>query len=275
MKKFLCFLPLLLSVTVVHGKVLAETLELPDFNSGKTVWILRAGIGFNGVAGSAKGTQSAIWDKGDWDGSFKMTPGYVVSFGFNKSFGSHPLYWGMTLDFGMRGYKTNAEWVYSATSQVSGGHDYHKKTAQGTLSNYNVQFSPINIGYKYTFLQHMAADVHIGAYASYDFAGNYKTHTTDHIVSTSKYGNRNDFEENEDKIKLGDIESIRKYDVGINVGVGYWFGRFNIDFTWQRGFIPIYEGGDEMVSIGGKKGNKIEKGNFFSNNLQLRLGFAF
>lgn len=259
----------------MHGRGFGETLELPNFNSGKTVWILRAGIGFNGVAGSAKGTQEAIWNKGDWAGSFKTTPSYVVSFGFNKSFGNHPLYWGMALDLGMRGYKTNSEWVRSATSQVSGGYDYHKKTTQETLLSYNVQLSPITIGYKYTFFQRMAADVHLGAYASYDFAGNYKTHTTDHIISTSKYGNRNDFKENEAKVKIGDIDGMRKYDVGINVGVGYWFGRFNIDFTWQRGFIPIYEGGDKEVSIGGKKGDKREQGNYFSNNFQLRLGYAF
>ncbi|MDE6114334.1 MAG: outer membrane beta-barrel protein [Muribaculum sp.] len=273
MKKILFFLSLLLSVTTMYGKGFGKTLELPNFNSGKAVWILRAGIGFNGVVGNAKGTQEAIWDDGDWSGSFKNTSGYVVSFGFNKSFGSHPLYWGMSLDLGKRGYQTNAEWVRSGKSQVSGGSDYHKKTAQGTLSCYNVQLSPITIGYKYTFLQRMALDVHLGAYASYDFSGNYKTYTSDHIVSTSKYGNRNDFKENEAEVKIGDIDNMRKYDVGINVGAGYWFGHFNIDFTWQRGFIPIYEGGDKKVSIG--KGDKREQGNFFSNNFQLRLGYAF
>lgn len=169
-----------------------EALELPDFNSGKAVWVLRAGVGFNGVAGSAKETQDAIWDNGKWDGNFKSATGYVVSIGFNKSFGTHPLYWGMGLDLAMRGYKTSAEWSKSGTSQVSGGSDYHKKTEEMTLSTYNVQFSPFTIGYKYTFLERMAADVHLGAYASYDFAGDFKTHMTDHIVSTSKYGNRND-----------------------------------------------------------------------------------
>ncbi len=259
----------------MHGMGVGEALELPDFNSGKAVWVLRAGVGFNGVAGSAKETQDAIWDNGKWDGNFKSATGYVVSIGFNKSFGTHPLYWGMGLDLAMRGYKTSAEWSKSGTSQVSGGSDYHKKTEEMTLSTYNVQFSPFTIGYKYTFLERMAADVHLGAYASYDFAGDFKTHMTDQIVSTSKYGNRNDFNENESKVKIGDLAGMRKYDVGINLGVGYWFGHFNLDFTWQRGFIPIYEGGDNEISVGGKKGNKREQGNFFSNNFQLRLGYAF
>ena len=275
MKKFFLLLSLIMTATAMHGNGFGEALELPDFNSGKAVWMIRAGVGFNGVAGGAKETQKAIWENGSWDGSFTTIPGYVVSIGFNKSFGAHPLYWGMALDLGMRGYKTNAEWIARGTSQVTGGTDYHKKTKDETLSTFNVQVSPITIGYKYTFLERMAADIHLGAFASYDFTGDYKVYTTDHIVSFSKYGNRNDFTEDESKIKLGDMEGMRKYDVGINLGIGYWFGHFNIDFTWQRGFIPIYEGGDKEITIGGKTGQKREQGNFFSNNFQLRLGYAF
>lgn len=273
MKKNLFFLALALSASTVQAGGWSETLDLPDFSSGKTVWIVRAGVGFNGVAGGAKETQSLIWDNGKWDGSFNTTPGYVFSIGFNRSFGNHPLYWGMSFDLGMRGYKTKAEWAYGSSSSVSGGYDYHGKTAEETLSTYNAQLSPITIGYRYTFLERMAADVHFGAYASYDFAGNFKTFTTDHIVSTSKYGNRNDYKENESKVKISDIDGMRKYDVGINLGVGYWFGHFNVDFTWQRGFVPIYEGGDDQVSVGKKE--KRERGNLYSNNFQLRLGYAF
>lgn len=275
MKKLLILLSLVLSVSTMQGKGFAETLELPEFNSGKAVWIVRAGVGFNGVTGSAKETQNAIWDNGGWDGSFKTAPGYTFSIGFNKSFGNHPLYWGMALDLGMRGYKTTAEWSKSAASQVSGGYDSHKKTTDETITCYNVQLSPITIGYKYTFLQRMAADVHVGAFASYDFAGNYKLNSTDHIISTSKYGNRNDLKTNDSKVSIGDVNGFRRYDVGLNLGVGYWFGHFNIDFTWQRGFIPLYEGGDKTVVVNEKKGTKREQGNYFSNNFQLRLGYAF
>lgn len=263
------------AVTTADAKSVGETLELPDFSSGETVWIVRAGVGFNGVTGSNIDTQKAIWENSSWDGSFKSSAGYDFSVAFNKSFGENPMYWGMELAFGMRGYKTDAEWQKSASSSVSGGYDYHKKTEEGTLSAYNVRFTPFTFGYKYTFLERMAADVHLGVFASYDFAGNYKKYTTDHIVSTSKYGNRNDFKENTDKVNLGDIEGMRKYDAGLNLGIGYWFGHFNIDFTWQRGFVPLYEGGSDEISIGGKKGQKRELGNLYSNNFQLRLGYAF
>ena len=44
------------------------------------------------------------------------------------------------------------------------------------------KFSPFTIGYRYTFLEKMAADIHLGAYASYDIAGKYKRDYTDHII---------------------------------------------------------------------------------------------
>ncbi len=275
MKKIALFLFALAATTTAGAKSVGETLELPDFSSGETVWIVRAGVGFNGVTGSNIDTQKAIWENGSWDGSFKSTAGYDFSVAFNKSFGESPMYWGMELALGMRGYKTDAEWKRSASSSVSGGSDYHKKTEEGTLSAYNARFTPFMFGYKYTFLERMAADVHLGVFAGYDFAGNYKNYTTDHVVSTSKYGNRNDFKENTDKVSIGDIEGMRKYDAGLNLGIGYWFGNFNIDFTWQRGFVPIYEDGSDEISIGGKKGQKREAGNLYSNNFQLRLGYAF
>lgn len=260
--------------TSLSAKGLDEALTIPEFNSGKKVWIVRAGIGFNGTTGSAIKTQEAVWDNNNREGSFKTVPGYDVTFGFNKSFGNHPLYWGMELGLGMRGYKSTATFERSANSSF-GGSDYHKKTQDDILSTYNVQFSPFTIGYKYTFLERMAADIHLGAYASYDFAGNYKVKTTDHIISTVGGHYRNDYNENESKVKISDMDTMRKYDVGFNLGVGYWYGHFNIDFTWQRGFVPIYEGGDNNVSVGSKKSDKMKQGNFFTNNFQLKLGYAF
>ncbi len=250
----------------------SKVFELPDFQSKKAVWIIRAGVGFNGVAGSNKETQEKQWEQDDWDGSFKKATGYDVSFGFSKSFGKSPLYWGMELELTTRGYKTSASWEKRATSSISGGSDYHGKFQDNRLLCHTVKFSPFTIGYRYTFLKNMAADVHLGAYASYDYVGNYKTDYTDHIVSTSKYGNRNDKKTTSAKTKLKDLDKMRKYDAGINLGVGYWFGKFNLDFTWQRGFIAIYEGGGDEVKIGKETR---EKGNLFTNNFQLRLGYAF
>lgn len=250
-----------------------KTFQLPDFKNGKAVWIVRAGVGFNGVAGSNKETQRHVWENRKRDGDFKYAIGYETSIGFNKSFGNHPMYWGMELGLGTRGYKTSATFISSGSSAVSGGSDYHAAYDDETLLCHTVKLSPFTIGYKYTFLKNMAADVHLGAYASYDFAGNYKTKTRDIISSTSnKYGNRYSDKTTENKTNISDLDGMRRYDAGFNLGIGYWYGKFNLDFTWQRGFIAIYEGGDEKITIGKEK---IEKGSLFSNNFQLKVGYAF
>ena len=49
------------------------------------------------------------------------------------------------------------------------------------------------------------------------------------------------------------------YDFGVVAGAGIWFGHFNLDLIWQRGFISIYDTDSDM----------------FSNNMQVRLGYAF
>lgn len=250
----------------------ARVLQLPDFRGKKAVWVIRAGAGFNKAVGSNKETQQEDWDNGDWDGSFKSSTGYDFTIGFSKSFGGSPLYWGMEVGLSTRGYKTSATWEKSLSSSVSGGTDYHGKFQDVTLLCHMVKFSPFMIGYRYEFLGNMAADIHLGAYASYDYAGKNTVDYTDHIVSTSKYGNRNDKTTTSTETKLNDLDGMRKYDAGMTLGVGYWFGRFNIDFTWQRGFISMNDDGDQKVKIGK---NSREKGNLYANSFQLKLGYAF
>lgn len=265
------FFTLLLPLSV-QAKSFGDVINLPDFEGEKAVWIIKAGVGFNGVTGSNIETTELQWDNDDWDGSFGKVTGYDFTIEFNKSFGNHPMYWGMELGLASRGYSTSSSWEKSGTSSVSGGYDYHGKFQNITMLCHTVKYSPFKIGYRYTFLERMAADIHLGAYASYDFMGKYKSDYTDHIISTSKYGNRNDKTTSSSETKIKDLQGMRRYDAGINLGVGYWFGRFNIDFTWQRGFIAMFEGGDEQVKIGKKS---YERGNLFSNNFQLKLGYAF
>ena len=49
------------------------------------------------------------------------------------------------------------------------------------------------------------------------------------------------------------------YDVGMNIGVGVWYSRFNLDLTYQRGFI------DTFSDLGSNK----------TSNFMIRLGVAF
>ena len=241
----------------------AQVTKLSEgFTSGKTVWMVRAGASLNGASGDGVDATKDDWEKGKWDGSFGRALGGNVSIGFNKSFGSSPLYWGMELGAAMRGYKTSADWGKSASSTVAGSriYDSHTKTQTTTLNAYNAQLLPIIIGYKYLLNDKMAIDVHVGGFASYDFAGEIKSETSDHIYSySSKYGTRDTNNEDSNTVKIGDLDGYRNYDFGAVGGVGLWFGHFNVGVSYQRGFISIFEGDNT----------------YFCDKLQVRLGYAF
>ena len=236
-----------------------EVLQLPSgFTEGKTVWIVRAGVSFSGVFGKGIDAQEDAWAKNKWSGSFKRAFGGNLSIGFNKHFGSSPMYWGMDLGVAMRGYKADASWSYGASSSISGGYDSHTKSETTTLTAYNAQLSPINIGYKYVINDRMAVDIHVGGFASYDFAGSLKGESYDHIYLTGKYGTNDKTTENSNSTKIGDIDNYRNYDFGAIGGVGFWYGRFNVDVSYQRGFISIYDSDDS----------------YFCNKFQVRIGYA-
>ncbi len=58
----------------------------------------------------------------------------------------------------------------------------------------------------------------------------------------------------------------------MEIGVGVWYKRFNLDFTYRRGFIkPIEYTGewvDDYAGIDSKPG-------VYNSNFMLRLGIAF
>ena len=90
---------------------------------------------------------------------------------------------------------------------------------------------------------------HIGGYVSYDYAGKLK-------VEEEYQGSSND-----EDVSLSDFENYNSFDAGMQVGVGLWFDRFNLDFTYQRGFIGIYD----ISNFDSPR----------SSNFMIRLGVAF
>lgn len=260
----------------------SKQLELPDF-SGKAVWIARAGVGFNGAVGSRKGVQHKKWVAEDWDGQFKGVTGYDFSFGFNKSFGKGPVFWGMNLSLAMRGYKTDASWYKTADNPSIGAYNHHRRQTINSLKAYTVQLTPFTLGYRYSFLERMAAEVHLGGFVSYDFAGSFKydyIDITDAWNTGIKYGKPSSLTTDKSQYlsgNLGDFKGHHRLDAGLNLGIGYWFGHFNIDFMWQRGFIAFDDKGDDTVEIPKKNGkpDKVKNGNLYSNSFILSLGYAF
>lgn len=151
--------------------------------------------------------------------------GFDVDFGFNRYFNNSNLYWGMELGLNSRG--------------GSVGDD----EAKFKFAGYNVKYSPFTIGYKFPVADGIKIDPHFGVYASYDFATSVKFDNGDESIDVKDY-----------------MDFDNKYDVGIQIGAGVWYKRFNLDLMYVRGFINTY---DDYIE-GGK-----------TSNFEIRLGVAF
>lgn len=176
-----------------------------------TQWILRAGLNLAGLAG----------DDAD-DAGTKAA--YDVAISFQKPLSNFGMFWGMELGLGSRGYS------------------YNEDGWEESMLSHNVRFSPFTIGYAYNFTDQIKADVRLGGYASFDYAGKYK------------------IEEDGDKESwnISDIDDYQRFDAGINFGVGVWYDRFNLDFSYQRGVIGA-----------------VEDVKWYTNNFMIRVGYAF
>lgn len=259
MKKIFGILVAVAGLCSFNGNAQSKVLELPDFNSGKTVWIVRVGVDFNSATGDWKDMQRDAWEKSHKidliKSDFPGSTGFDVTVGFNKSFGAMPLYWGMDLGIATRGYKSAAEWYSGKVSSTFGDYIGHRIKEDVSLTAYNVNFTPFKLGYKYTFLKRMAVDVHLGGFVSFDFAGTYKIDNYDWQTSSGQPRTK----EESTSVSIGDLDKYRRFDAGLNLGIGYWYGHFNIDLTWQKGFINMYDMDNSMKS----------------QALKLSIGYAF
>lgn len=246
------------NVTVCSMSANAGVLDRPDFNSGKTCWIVRAGAGFNSASGDWKGSMQKSWENSHkidmTKSSFPSPTGFDVSIAFNKSIKQMPVYWGMELGIANRGYKAEAEWHSGKFSSFGDYIGHHIKQNQ-SLTAYDIYLTPIMFGYKYELLSNMTIDAHLGGFASVDFAGELKNYEYDWQTSSGHDREK----ESTHKTNISDISSYRRFDAGLNIGVGFWYGHFNIDFTWQRGFVNVFDFDATM----------------HSQSLKLRLGYAF
>ena len=201
-----------------------------------TRWYMRLGLGLSKFVGE---------DVKDADLSAK--PSYDFMFGFQKPIAQSSAYWGMELGFGQRGYKQSIEEKY----------DGAKLALDQTFKTHNIKVVPFQFGYRAEIgSTNFAVDPHLGVFVSYDFAGK-KTidkftidgeDVTDELDSDLK------------ETSLSDMDNYPGVDVGIQFGVGFWWKNVNLDFTYQRGFIPVWDYDDCKV---------------FSSQFMIRLGFSF
>lgn len=156
--------------------------------------------------------------------NFGRRAAYQIDLGFQKAFTNVGLYWGMDFGLGSRGFKIDED-------------GYEDK-----MIGHNFQLSPANLGWKYEIFDNFKVDLHLGAYLSCDYTGKEVT----------KYAGV------KETLKMKDFEGYNRFDAGMNIGFGVWYGRYNLDFTFQRGFVSAIDDID-----------------MYASNLMLRLGVAF
>ncbi len=131
--------------------------------------------------------------------------GYNITGAFQDPIGTKGVYWGMEAGLGSRGIQNLLKlWGY-----------------EEKLIAHNIQWSPVTFGYKTTPVGRVRFDAHAGFYVSYDYAGCLTLKTKDHTLS----------------VGIGEWDRWNRFDCGMNVGLGMWVARFNLDFTYQYGFI--------------------------------------
>lgn len=222
---------LLIAVLAVFGLSANAQLNLSrTFSSKKssTEWILRAGVNFAGLS------QSACSDH-DTSDDFGSKTGYDVAISFQKPLSDFGMFWGMELGLGTRGYSYE--------------HDSKNSSYEESLLAHNVRFSPFTFGYAYSINDNMKVDAHLGGWVSYDFAG------------TQKWEKTYSDETEDGDCSIGDLDGYTEIDAGVTFGVGFWYNRFNIDLSWQRGFINMF---DYECDCGK-----------YTSNIMLRVGVAF
>lgn len=223
MKKVVSLFVAILLCTSIQAQIVSSRsvgIESTPSRPSETLNYLRVGLNIMGFTGDGA------------DGLSKKM-GYNFSYGFQKPIGKIGTYWGMEFGLGSRGFKSE-----------DGKGEY--KTEQSLIAH-NIQVSPFTFGWKYGITDEFKVDVHAGAFVSCDYMGKAKF----------KYDGE------EESFSMGDWEDElemdwNRFDAGMNLGFGVWYDRFNLDFTYQRGFVEAAKESDS-----------------FTNNLMLRLGVAF
>ena len=247
----------------------AQVTELPEgFTSGKTVWMVHIGAGFNSVSSDGIETGANDWIRAvlsephEWyaDNEYKRKFGMNFSVAFTRNFGKSPVYWGMELGIGKRGFKQKLSAGYiemTTSSNIMQFKELATDQTSNLLAEY-VQFIPVNIGYRYLINDKMALDAHAGVFTSYDYWGHY---TTDALVYSHDDFNpdNNRLSSSEAYLDTQDMYGYRKFDTGIVGGLGFWYGHFHVECGCQYGFVSVFKG-DE---------------GYHCNSWQAKLGYAF
>lgn len=241
MKKFF----LMLTVALMAAGASAQVVTSRTYVKSKkaTTWYARLGVSFDNIAGG----NDLFKEGGEYDEADKTTigskAGMDIDFGFQKPMGNSGLYWGMELGIGTRGGSLKEEWEATDDDPASEN--------KGHVMTWNLKYSPFTLGYKYALTDDIKLDGHVGVFFSYDFAGGTKY----------SWGDPEDEDEKLSFSQLKDEEwDYTAFDAGMQIGIGAWWKKINLDFTYQRGFCPCA---------------KVYGHSLTSSNFMIRVGYAF
>lgn len=225
-------------------------------SKAETTWFIRLGMSINNLANGTDAYLSNFDDDGE--GSVGSKVGMDLNFGFMKNIGKSGLYWGMDLGLGTRGASCKGSWHSPEYEYVDGKKIEYIATynEKGSVMTWNLKYSPFTIGYKYAITDDLKLDGHLGIYVSYDFAGG------------TKY--KWEYDDDSEDLSFSEIKDedwdYQPFDAGMQIGIGAWWKKFNLDITYQRGFVP---------AANLWNGNKNNYSDIYSSNLMLRIGYAF
>lgn len=265
MKKFLFLVVAALIGCMASAQIVQSTMVRKEKKQRKAVWIVRAGVSMNSFSGDNTARTYPGYNA-NVSSSFSSKTGYDVSFGYNLPIGKSGVYWGQELGMSTIGTGMKVGFNVEDTDEQKG---YWLNTNINSTAH-RVKIVPIQFGYKYAINDNIKLDIHVGAFASYNFA---KSSKCDYEYGIN--GNTDVYKESSDYVNDRYENLVNDWDVGLHTGIGVWYEQFNLDICYQRGF-NISEGDEyykhyiDRNSISFYHGYKLK-----SQSIIVRLGVAF
>lgn len=273
MKKLILPLVMLAMSLSSFGQIVRSTTFTKTKEHKRTDWYVRLGMSCNNLTGDAvsefNSKNKEAMDNLDPDveakAGFGTRVNFDLMFGFNRFFGKTDLYWGMELGLGTRG-GSYRYWYKNPNFRNDETREMEDKCH---VTSYGVKWVPFQIGYQYPVTEKIKVDAHLGIWVEYDFAGTY---TEDGY----KKINGEEIDDDDDRIQSlnfkDDYVDGVSIDGGLQLGAGVWFGRFNLNFTWQRGFLPYVRKFPFSDIPCNKDNNELS---YNTSNAIITLGVAF
>ncbi|MDE7025058.1 MAG: PorT family protein [Paramuribaculum sp.] len=271
MKKLFLAAMVALTAMGANAQIARSTMFQAPERENKTMWYIRAGVSINNAVMNGNLKDDYKDESGKVDTGLGSKAGYDVEFGFNKGIGNSGAYWGMEFGFGTRGYSQKLE---NTESGSYGNYSYTETDiTKESLIAHRFKFTPVMFGYKYSLTDKIKLDAHLGAFISVDMAGTLKNES-EYSWTNNYDSSENEFGKESESFGIGDLKTeegegwYNRFDAGIQAGIGVWYGRWNLDFTYERGFCSMY-------NFETKWGQTEKSYSVASSNLLIRLGFAF